>query len=205
MGIDWGVPAQRATKMEKFTTPVVTMSAFAGKGSGRKLSFNKAAVDSLGLVKPENGNESFVTFGRNTGTNEIVLAASLTENESMKFFKVNKSFSFSDKKTYEFIAYTLKLDTSVENYLHIEAVEGEPYFRVADTTTEETTNNDDDFAGNQEYHELKTEEELNIPIVEEEEEPVLLEPVISSTQALENSIMVSDTLEESEETVTDEW
>lgn len=198
MGIDWGVPAQRATKMEKFTTPVVTMSAFAGKGSGRKLSFNKAAVDSLGLVKPENGNESFVTFGRDTGTNEIVLAASLTENESMKFFKVNKSFSFSDKKTYEFIAYTLKLDTSVENYLHIESVEGEPYFKVANTTTEETKTEEtvaNDFAADQEYHELKTEEELNIPIVEEEEEPVLLEPVISSTQ----------NLEEVEETVTDEW
>jgi hypothetical protein len=198
MGIDWGVPAQRATKMEKFTTPVVTMSAFAGKGSGRKLSFNKAAVDSLGLVKPENGNESFVTFGRDTGTNEIVLAASLTENESMKFFKVNKSFSFSDKKTYEFIAYTLKLDTSVENYLHIEAVEGEPYFKVANTTTEETKTEEtvaNDFAADQEYHELKTEEELNIPIVEEEEEPVILEPAISGTQ----------NLEEVEETVTDEW
>ena len=198
MGIDWGVPAQRATKMEKFMTPVVTMSAFAGKGSGRKLSFNKAAVDSLGLVKPENGNESFVTFGRDTGTNEIVLAASLTENESMKFFKVNKSFSFSDKKTYEFIAYTLKLDTSVENYLHIEAVEGEPYFKVANTTTEETTTEEtvaNDFAADQEYHELKTEEELNIPIVEEEEEPVILEPAISGTQ----------NLEEVEETVTDEW
>lgn len=198
MGIDWGVPAQRATKMEKFTTPVVTMSAFAGKGSGRKLSFNKAAVDSLGLVKPEDGKESFVTFGRDTGTNEIVLAASLTENESMKFFKVNKSFSFSDKKTYEFIAYTLKLDTSVENYLHIESVEGEPYFKVANTTTEETKTEEtvaNDFAADQEYHELKTEEELNIPIVEEEEEPVLLEPVISSTQ----------NLEEVEETVTDEW
>jgi len=183
MGIDWGVPAQRATKTEKFTTPVVTMSAFAKKGSGRKLSFNKAAVDSLGLVKPEDGKESFVTFGRDTAVNKIVLAASLTENESMKFFKVNKSFSFSDKKTYEFIAYTLKLDTSVENYLHIESVEGEPYFKVANTTTDTT------------IEEINTETELNIPIVEEEEEPVLLEPVISSTQ----------TSEEVEETVTDEW
>tara|TARA_R110002110_G_scaffold84388_2_gene219236 strand:+ start:3631 stop:4185 length:555 start_codon:yes stop_codon:yes gene_type:complete len=184
MGIDWGVPAQRATKMEKFLTPVVTMSAFAGKGSGRKLTFNKAAVDSLRLVKPEDGKQSFVTFGRDTTTSEIVLVASLTENESMKFFKVNKSFSFSDKKTYEFIAYTLKLDTSVENYLHIESVEGEPYFKVANTTTVDTT-----------IEEINTEEELNIPIVEEEEEPVLLEPVISSTQ----------NLEEVEETVTDEW
>tara|TARA_R110000744_G_scaffold371135_3_gene481975 strand:- start:2287 stop:2871 length:585 start_codon:yes stop_codon:yes gene_type:complete len=194
MGIDWGVPAQRATKMEKFLTPVVTMSAFAGKGSGRKLTFNKAAVDSLRLVKPEDGKQSFVTFGRDTTTSEIVLVASLTENESMKFFKVNKSFSFSDKKTYEFIAYTLKLDTSVENYLHIESVEGEPYFKVANTTTVDTT-----------IEEINTEEELNIPIVEEEEEPVLLEPVTSSTQNPEESIMVSDTSEEVEETVTDEW
>lgn len=136
MGIDWGVPAQRAQKTERFTTPVVTLSAFAGKGSGRKISFNKAAVADLGLVKPEDGKESFVTFGRDTGTNEIVLAASLTENESMKFFKVNKSFSFSDKKTYEFIAYTLKLDTSVENFLHIDKVEGEPYYNVTSTSTE---------------------------------------------------------------------
>ena len=42
--IDWGVPTNRksSTKVEKFNTPVVTMSALLGKGSGRKFTFNKA-------------------------------------------------------------------------------------------------------------------------------------------------------------------
>ena len=205
MGINWGVPVQRKKKEEKFKTPVVTMSAFAGKGSGRKLTFNQAAVDSLGLVKPEDGNESFVTFGKDTDTGDIVLMSSLEDKPEMKFFRVNKSFSFSDKRTYEFIANSLGLETSVENYLHFDKVEGESYFKVFHTnpnTTEEESNdvvetvaNDfagkNDFAGNQEYHEIKTEEELNIPIVEEEEEPVILEPVTNDT--------------ETEETVTDEW
>lgn len=195
MGINWGVPVQRKKKEEKFKTPVVTMSAFAGKGSGRKLTFNQAAVDSLGLVKPEDGNESFVTFGKDTDTGDIVLMSSLEDKPEMKFFRVNKSFSFSDKRTYEFIANSLGLETSVENYLHFDKVEGEPYFKVFHTnsnTTEEESNDvvetvANDFAADQEYHEIKTDEEIKT--LEQEDMPVE-----SATGQ-----------EEEAEVITDEW
>ena len=196
MGINWGVPVQRKKKEEKFKTPVVTMSAFAGKGSGRKLTFNQAAVNSLGLVKPEDGNESFVTFGKDTDTGDIVLMSSLEDKSEMKFFRVNKSFSFSDKRTYEFIANSLGLETSVENHLHFDKVEGEPYFKVFHTsknTTEEESNDivetvANDFAADQEYHEIKTDEEIKT--LEQEDMPV------ESATGQE---------EEEAEVITDEW
>lgn len=138
MGIDWGVPAQRQQKKEQFSTPVVTMSALAGKGTGRKFSFNKAAIAAMGLVSPdeETGAQSFVTVGKNTETGEIVIMASSEEKEGMQFFKTNKSFSFSDKKTYEFISRTLQLEDSVEKHLHIEEVVGDGYFKVTSVVHE---------------------------------------------------------------------
>ena len=138
MEIDWGTPVLRKKKEERFSTPVVTMSALAGKGSGRKFSFNKAAQDALGLVKldEENGQVSYVSFGR--ANNDIFVIASETEQDGMKMFKTNKSFSFSDKKTYEFLTRTLGLSNVAENHLHLEQVEGEAFFKVVSVDSDST-------------------------------------------------------------------
>lgn len=138
MGIDWGTPVLRQKKVERFDTPVVTMSALAGKGSGRKFMFNKAAQDALGLVKfdEEAGDVSYVSFGRNTVTNEIFVIASTTETEGMKMFKTNKSFAFSDKKTYEFLTRTLGLSNVAENHLKLEEVDGEAYYKVGEVVSD---------------------------------------------------------------------
>lgn len=130
--IDWGVPVQRKTrKTERFETPVVTMSAIAKEGAGRKFSFNKAAQDALGLVAGDDG-ESFVAFG--SSSTDIFVKASTTEEANM--FKLTKSFSFSDKKTFEFIAKKKDLDTSIENFLHLEEVKGAGMFKVSDIGSE---------------------------------------------------------------------
>jgi hypothetical protein len=171
--IDWGVPVQNRKKEEKFNTPVCTMAAILKEGAGRKFMFNQAAVDALGLVKydKDNGMESFVSFGRNPETNELFVIASTTEAEHMRMFRTNKSYSFSDKKTYEWIVNTLGLSTSSENYLHLEAIEGESYFKVSNVTSEEGSqvqevtsedNNDDS----------DTETMETIEVVEEAEETV---------------------------------
>lgn len=153
MGVNWGVPVQRKKKVEQFSTPVVTLAALAGKGSGRKIMFNKAAQDALGLVSPDEDNSSYVSIGKDTDTGEVAIMASLKEVEGVQSFKTNKSFAFSNAKTYDFVVNTLGLTNSVTNHLHIEEVEGEGYFKVvrheadgspveiADTTAEDTATN----------------------------------------------------------------
>jgi hypothetical protein len=140
MGINWGTPVLRQRKEERFSTPVVTMSALAGKGSGRKFSFNKSAQEALGLKKldEDNGEVSYVTFGKGDG-NSIFVMASDTEKPEMRMFKTNKSFSFSDKKTYEFITRTLGLSNASENHLKLEAVENEAYFQVIEVVSDAPT------------------------------------------------------------------
>jgi len=153
MGVNWGVPVQRKKKVEQFSTPVVTLAALAGKGSGRKIMFNKAAQDALGLVSPDEDNSSYVSIGKDTDTGEVAIMASLKEVEGIQSFETNKSFAFSNAKTYDFVVNTLGLTNSVTNHLHIEEVEGEGYFKVvrheadgspveiADTTAENTATN----------------------------------------------------------------
>jgi hypothetical protein len=128
--INWGIPnAGRTKKEEQFNTPVVTMSAIIKDGAGRKFSFNKAAAEALGLVKPDENNASYVSFGFNG--NDLYCKSSITEGN----FKTNKSFSFSDKKMFEYIVKSKELSISSENYLHLEEVEGEGMFKVVKTTS----------------------------------------------------------------------
>ena len=75
--INWGIPnAGRTKKEEQFNTPVVTMSAIIKDGAGRKFSFNKAAAEALGLVKPDENNASYVSFGFNG--NDLYCKSSIT-------------------------------------------------------------------------------------------------------------------------------
>lgn len=131
--INWGVPnSGRTRKEEKFDTPVVTLAAILKDGAGRKFSFNKAAVEALGLVKPEEDSATYVAFGFNG--DDLFCKSSVTEEDNM--FKTNKSFSFSDKKTFEYIVKKKGLSIDVENDLHLEEVEGAGMFKVTCSTAE---------------------------------------------------------------------
>lgn len=124
--VQWGVPTQRTRKTEKFNTPVITMNSLAKKGAGRKFQFNKAAQEALGLEE----GESYITFGFTGDSKTIVVLASDSEKNPSSL-KITKSYSISNKKTYEFIAKTKDLDTEVENHLHLVAVDGQSYMEVS--------------------------------------------------------------------------
>lgn len=124
--VQWGVPTQRTRKVEKFNTPVITMNSLAKKGAGRKFQFNKAAVEALGLE----AGESYITFGFTKDNKTIVVLASDAE-QNPSSLKITKSYSISNKKTYEFISKTKDLDTNCENHLHLAKVEGQPYLEVS--------------------------------------------------------------------------
>jgi len=124
----WGVPTLRTKKVEKFNTPVVTMSSLAKKGAGRKFSFNTAAQEALGLE----GGETYITFGF-SGDSILVMASA---NEDPNGVQLTKQCSISNKRIYEYIAKIQNLNTDVENHLHLTAVEGQPYFEVSSIESE---------------------------------------------------------------------
>lgn len=113
----WGeVPAQRTRKQEKYTTPVVTMSAVDKPGAGRKFSFNRAAQEALGIQ-----GEDRVSFGfESTGKRIFIRKA-----EGDAGFQLTKTCTLSDKKTYEFIVKRWDLNSEVETELDL--VMGESY------------------------------------------------------------------------------
>jgi len=113
----WGeVPAQRTRKQEKYTTPVVTMSAIDKPGAGRKFSFNKAAQEALGIQ-----GEERVSFGFEAGGKKIFIRKA----EGDAGFLLTKTCTLSDKKTYEFIVKRWDLNSEVETELDL--VMGESY------------------------------------------------------------------------------
>jgi hypothetical protein len=124
----WGVPTQRTKKEEKFSTPVVTMSALEAKGAGRKFSFNKAAQEALGLEE----GESYVSFG--FSDDKIFVISD--QKETPNGVQITKQFSLSNKRLYEYIAKIKALNTNTENHLHLSAVAGEPYYEVTSIESE---------------------------------------------------------------------
>jgi len=126
----WGlVPAQRTRKEEKFTTPVVTMSAIDKPGAGRKFSFNKAAQELLGIE-----GENRISFGFITAPTNFNIFVRKVEDESG--FLLTKTCTFSDKKTYEFIAKRLELNTEVETDFDVTIVAGENYAQLTLKTSD---------------------------------------------------------------------
>jgi hypothetical protein len=109
------VPVQRKRKEEKYSFPVVTMSAIEKVGAGRKFSFNKAAQDLLGVV-----GEDRVSFGFNP-ERKIIAVRKATNDAG---FQLTKTCTISDKKTYDFIAKMLNLDTAYETEFSIENLNG---------------------------------------------------------------------------------
>jgi hypothetical protein len=106
------VPAQRKRKEEQFTTPVVTMSSLEKVGAGRKFTFNKAAQELLGIV-----GEDRVSFGFQASTKSIFIKRASGDAG----FKLTKTCTLSDKRTYEFISKMLELNNDVENHFDLAA------------------------------------------------------------------------------------
>jgi hypothetical protein len=109
------VPVQRKRKEEKYSFPVVTMSAIEKVGAGRKFSFNKAAQEWLDVV-----GEDRVSFGFNP-ERKIIAVRKATGDAG---FQLTKTCTISDKKTYDFIAKMLNLDTAYETEFSIENLNG---------------------------------------------------------------------------------
>jgi hypothetical protein len=125
----WGeVPAQRKRKEEKFNFPAVTMSAIDKPGAGRKFSFNKAAQEALDIK-----GEERVSFGFATDTKQIFVRKVTGEAG----FQLTKTCTLSDKRTYEFIAKRLDLNSEVENTFSVNMIAGQNYGELVLTSIEE--------------------------------------------------------------------
>ncbi|QDP66107.1 MAG: hypothetical protein GOVbin3661_23 [Prokaryotic dsDNA virus sp.] len=178
--VHWGVPSLNKKKEEKYNTPVITMSALNKKGAGRKLQFNKAAIAALNLV----GGNTNIAFGF-MPNNEIVVAPFDTATPTT--FILNKSYGIRDKRTFEYIARILELDTNVENDLHFNLVEG--------------------IAGSNNF--LKYVSYTNETIVKEE--PVVLDEVTevpsNSVEEVEEAVVVENKVisEDAEPSLDEQW
>jgi hypothetical protein len=106
-----GVPAQRKKREEKFSFPVVTLAALDKPGAGRKFIFNKAAQELLNIQ-----GEERISFGFSSDRSVIAVRKAADINSGIQ---LTKTCTISDKKTYEFIAKILNLDTSIENNFEI--------------------------------------------------------------------------------------
>ena len=106
------VPTQRTRKQEKYNFPAVTMVALDKPGVGRKFIFNKAAQELLGI-----SGEDYISFGFSPDKSIIAVR----KNDTIAGLKLTKTCTVSDKKTYEFIAKILNLDTTRENSFRLEA------------------------------------------------------------------------------------
>lgn len=104
------VPTMRTKKEEKFSFPVVTISALDKVGAGRKFSFNKAAQDLLQIE-----GEDRISFGFTPDGEHIYLKKAVAPAG----FKLTKTCTFSDKKTFEFITKRLSLNTDFENNFEV--------------------------------------------------------------------------------------
>ena len=164
--LQWGVPTQRTRKEEKFKTPVITLNSLAKKGAGRKMQFNKAAQEALGLE----AGEFYITFGFSNGT-IVVLASDEEKNPSS--LKITKSYSISNKKTFEYISKLHHLDNKVENHMHLVAIEGKPYMEVSmiEVDGEESISEEDRKESTEEVEEVaetNAPEETVAEVAEEE-------------------------------------
>lgn len=109
-------PSMKKKKEEQFLTPVITLSGLAKIGAGRKFTFNKACQELMNIQ-----GEDRVSFGF-TPDGEHIFLRKATGTQG---FKLTKTCSISDKKTYEFIAKRLNLNTEVENHFDV-VVESTP-------------------------------------------------------------------------------
>lgn len=110
-----GIPKMRAHKQEKFTNPVLILAAIE-KGTGRKMTFNKAAQEALDIK-----GEDSINLGFDNDTKQIFVTK---VGEGMGY-KLTKTCAFSKKVPFEYIAKSLNLDTTKENVFNLVSVPGE--------------------------------------------------------------------------------
>ena len=145
------VPTQRKRRTEKYDYAVVTMSALTKPGAGRKFSFNKAAQEMLNIE-----GEDRISFGFNNDRTIIAIRKSDGDNG----FKLTKTCTFSDKRTFEFISKILGLDNSTENEFKIQ---GDDKFY-----TLELIMNINDLVADAEAEDMKTEKVIEEKTAEDE-------------------------------------
>jgi hypothetical protein len=122
------VPAQRQRKQEQFTVPVLTMSALVKAGGGRKFTFNKASQSLLEIE-----GEDRVSFGFSADGQHIFVRKAADKAG----FVLTKTCTLSDKRTFEFIAKRLNLNTEVENHFAFTACEYPGVFELLTMTVTE--------------------------------------------------------------------
>jgi len=118
--MEFGVPNQRRTtaKVEQFpNTAVMTLCEAGGKGTSRKISFNRKAIETLGL--PE--TNPMVAFSFPTGEVPRVLNADQANVPNEYGIKVTKAGTISHKRTFDYITSTNGLTNDVEHNFELTA------------------------------------------------------------------------------------
>ena len=177
-GLIWDeVPAQRKRKEEQFAFPVVTLSAIAKLGAGRKFSFNAAAQKELDVTGGDR-----ISFGFSTDK-KLAAVRKATGDQG---FALTQTCTISDKKTYEFMVKMFSLDTAIENHFEISLVNGlHTLSPVLSANTEEVVfeintvdvgeiSDEEDFSAD--LRGIPTTESLGIAAAEEVEEMVAPAP-----------------------------
>lgn len=112
--LQFGIPALRAKKEEKYTNIGTVTFLPTGEKLGRKIQLNSKALEMLNIT--ENSNQVSFSF---SGADIYIVNTSGTENCSG--LKVGKtSNGFADKKHYEYIktkTYNLKEEDTLELFL----------------------------------------------------------------------------------------
>lgn len=183
MNIVWGLPTQtRNVKKEKFENAVLTLNAVKEKGANRKFVFNSAAKDLLGIIP----GESLITIGF-SGKDVFIMSTGQVERDEegkivseipANHFVINKGLGFSDKRYFNYIVSENALSPGVDNYLHLEKVEGQPYVKVASITNDGTITEESVEKFDETHVEVAPITEEIASVVEEvEQEPEVFEAI----------------------------
>lgn len=188
------VPAQRQRKQEQFTVPVLTMSALVKAGGGRKFTFNKA---SQSLLEVE--GEDRVSFGFSADGQHIFVRKAADKAG----FVLTKTCTLSDKRTFEFIAKRLNLNTEVENHFTFTACEYPGVFELLTMTVTEAP-----VFVTTELGEISDEEDLsaNLDSLPEVPEGGALYTMMTNEDVVEDVVVEEALVEDStEDTTEDIW
>jgi len=188
------VPAQRKRKEEQFTVPVLTMSALVKAGGGRKFTFNKASQSLLEIE-----GEDRVSFGFSADGQHIFIRKAADKAG----FALTKTCTLSDKRTFEFIAKRLGLNTEVENHFGFTACEYPGVFELLTMTV-----TDSPVFVTTQLGEISDEEDLTADLdsLPEVPEGGALYTMMTNEDVVEDSIVEAALVEEStEDTSEDIW
>jgi len=178
------VPAQRQRKQEAFSFPVLTMGALLKAGGGRKFTFNKASQSLLNIE-----GEDRISFGFSTDGNHIYVRKAAGDAG----FALTKTCTLSDKRTFEFIAKRLSLNTEVENNFTFTPAEYPGVFELTLMTA-----TDAPVFSNTQLGEISDEEDLSADLDSLPEVPKggVLYSMVTNNDVVEDSIVEAVLAEE---------